>query len=43
MTVASDGAPGAIKYKNTMDAFRRVIAAEGASSMFKGAGANILR
>ena len=43
MTVASDGAPGAVKYKNTMDAFRQVIAKEGASSMFKGAGANILR
>ena len=43
MTVASNGAPDAVKYKNTMDAFRKVIAAEGMSSMFRGAGANILR
>ncbi|EMS49632.1 ADP,ATP carrier protein, mitochondrial [Triticum urartu] len=32
-----------VKYKNSMDAFRKIIAEEGATSLFKGAGANILR
>ncbi|XBI36946.1 hypothetical protein VPH35_122378 [Triticum aestivum] len=32
-----------VKYKNSMDAFRKIIAEEGAKSLFKGAGANILR
>ncbi|ORX38079.1 putative ADP,ATP carrier protein 2, mitochondrial precursor [Kockovaella imperatae] len=42
MTSAAEGV-NTVKYKNTLDAFRKVIAAEGASSMFRGAGANILR
>jgi solute carrier family 25 (adenine nucleotide translocator) protein 4/5/6/31 len=33
----------AVKYKNTMDAARQIVAAEGIRSLFKGAGANILR
>jgi solute carrier family 25 (adenine nucleotide translocator) protein 4/5/6/31 len=33
----------AVKYKNTMDAARQIVAAEGVRSLFKGAGANILR
>lgn len=33
----------AVKYKGTMDAARQIIAAEGVRSLFKGAGANILR
>ncbi|KAF2091819.1 mitochondrial carrier [Saccharata proteae CBS 121410] len=33
----------AVKYKSSMDAARQIIAAEGVSSLFKGAGANILR
>ena len=43
MTSASTGAATELKYKNTLDAFRKVIAAEGVASMFRGAGANILR
>jgi solute carrier family 25 (adenine nucleotide translocator) protein 4/5/6/31 len=33
----------AVKYKSSFDAARQIIAAEGVSSLFKGAGANILR
>lgn len=33
----------AVKYKSSMDAGRQIIAAEGVRSLFKGAGANILR
>ncbi|KAM3188995.1 hypothetical protein ACQJBY_067753 [Aegilops geniculata] len=32
-----------VKYKNSMDAFKKIIAEEGPKSLFKGAGANILR
>lgn len=35
--------PQAVKYKSTMDAARQIVAAEGFKSLFKGAGANILR
>ncbi|KAL6907390.1 hypothetical protein ACP4OV_002429 [Aristida adscensionis] len=33
----------AVKYKNSLDAFKQIIAKEGTKSLFKGAGANILR
>ncbi|XP_074276102.1 ADP,ATP carrier protein-like [Silene latifolia] len=33
----------AVKYKNSMDAFQQIIKKEGSKSLFKGAGANILR
>jgi solute carrier family 25 (adenine nucleotide translocator) protein 4/5/6/31 len=33
----------AVKYKSSLDAGRQIIAAEGVKSLFKGAGANILR
>lgn len=33
----------AVKYKGSLDAFKQIIAKEGAKSLFKGAGANILR
>jgi solute carrier family 25 (adenine nucleotide translocator) protein 4/5/6/31 len=33
----------AVKYKSSMDAFRQIVAREGFRSLFKGAGANILR
>ncbi|GFZ05645.1 ADP/ATP carrier 3 [Actinidia rufa] len=33
----------AVKYKSSMDAFSQIIKNEGAKSLFKGAGANILR
>lgn len=33
----------AVKYKNSMDCFQQVLKNEGAKSLFKGAGANILR
>jgi len=33
----------AVKYKSSVDAARQIIAAEGVKSLFKGAGANILR
>jgi len=33
----------AVKYKSSMDAGRQIIAKEGVKSLFKGAGANILR
>jgi len=33
----------AVKYKSSMDAARQIIAKEGVRSLFKGAGANILR
>ncbi|CAM6038900.1 unnamed protein product [Sphagnum compactum] len=33
----------AVKYKSSLDAFRQIIAKEGTKSLFKGAGANILR
>jgi len=33
----------AVKYKGTLDAGRQIIAKEGVRSLFKGAGANILR
>lgn len=33
----------AVKYKSSLDAFRQILQKEGAKSLFKGAGANILR
>ncbi|KAI9708323.1 MAG: hypothetical protein M1820_004027 [Bogoriella megaspora] len=33
----------AVKYKSSLDAARQIVAAEGTRSLFKGAGANILR
>jgi solute carrier family 25 (adenine nucleotide translocator) protein 4/5/6/31 len=33
----------AVKYKSSLDAFQKIVAAEGVKSLFKGAGANILR
>ncbi|KAK1401211.1 ADP/ATP translocase [Heracleum sosnowskyi] len=33
----------AVKYKSSMDAFTQILKEEGAKSLFKGAGANILR
>jgi len=33
----------AVKYSGSLDAFRQIIAKEGTKSLFKGAGANILR
>jgi len=33
----------AVKYKSSLDAFNQIIKNEGAKSLFKGAGANILR
>lgn len=33
----------AVKYKNSFDAFSQILKQEGAKSLFKGAGANILR
>jgi len=33
----------AVKYKSSIDAAQKIIAAEGVKSLFKGAGANILR
>ncbi|KAG6499347.1 hypothetical protein ZIOFF_039112 [Zingiber officinale] len=33
----------AVKYKSTLDAFSQILKNEGAKSLFKGAGANILR
>uniref|UniRef100_A0A060TC28 ADP/ATP translocase n=1 Tax=Blastobotrys adeninivorans TaxID=409370 RepID=A0A060TC28_BLAAD len=33
----------AVKYKGSFDAFQKIVAAEGVMSLFKGAGANILR
>jgi solute carrier family 25 (adenine nucleotide translocator) protein 4/5/6/31 len=33
----------AVKYNSSLDAFKQIIAKEGVKSLFKGAGANILR
>jgi len=33
----------AVKYESSLHAFREIVAKEGAKSLFKGAGANILR
>jgi len=33
----------AVKYKSSFDAFSKIVATEGVRSLFKGAGANILR
>ena len=33
----------AVKYKSSLDAGRQIVAKEGVRSLFKGAGANILR
>lgn len=33
----------AVKYKSSLDAFNQILQKEGAKSLFKGAGANILR
>jgi len=33
----------AVKYKSSMECFQKIVAAEGYKSLFKGAGANILR
>ncbi|ANB11750.1 ADP/ATP carrier protein PET9 [Sugiyamaella lignohabitans] len=33
----------AVKYKSSFDAFTKIVAAEGVTSLFKGCGANILR
>lgn len=34
---------GAVHYKSMFDCYRQVVAKEGHKSLFKGAGANILR
>ena len=39
----ANGAFQAVKYKGTLDAGRQIVAKEGVRSLFKGAGANILR
>ena len=41
--LVTDTAPKAVKYKSSADAARQIVAAEGVRSLFKGAGANILR
>lgn len=41
MTVGG-GAEG-VRYSGTLDAFRKVISTEGAGTLMRGAGANILR
>ena len=33
----------AVKYSSSLQAFRQIVAQEGVRSLFKGAGANILR
>ncbi|KAF8986171.1 ADP,ATP carrier protein 1, mitochondrial [Entomortierella lignicola] len=33
----------AVKYKSSLDAFQQIVAKEGTKSLFKGAGANVLR
>lgn len=33
----------AVKYNSSFDAFKQIVAKEGVKSLFKGAGANILR
>jgi solute carrier family 25 (adenine nucleotide translocator) protein 4/5/6/31 len=33
----------AVKYKSSLDAFNQIVAKEGTRSLFKGAGANVLR
>lgn len=33
----------AVKYESSLHAFREIVAKEGTKSLFKGAGANILR
>lgn len=33
----------AVKYNSSLDAARQIVAKEGSKSLFKGAGANILR
>jgi solute carrier family 25 (adenine nucleotide translocator) protein 4/5/6/31 len=33
----------AVKYKSSLHAFNQIVATEGVKSLFKGAGANILR
>lgn len=33
----------AVKYQSSLDAFRQIIRNEGAKSLYKGGGANILR
>jgi len=33
----------AVKYKSSFDCYRQIVAKEGTKSLFKGAGANILR
>lgn len=33
----------AVKYKSSFDAFQQIVAKEGYKSLFKGAGANVLR
>jgi solute carrier family 25 (adenine nucleotide translocator) protein 4/5/6/31 len=43
MMTVGGGQTGVPQYKSTLDAFRQVIANEGASSLMRGAGANILR
>lgn len=40
---ATSSASAPVKYKNTLDAFRQVLAKEGAAGLMRGAGANILR
>lgn len=42
MTVGGQSS-GVKQYKSTVDAFRQVIAQEGAGSLMRGGGANILR
>jgi solute carrier family 25 (adenine nucleotide translocator) protein 4/5/6/31 len=42
MMTVGGGAEG-VRYTSTLDAFRKVVAAEGAGTLMRGAGANILR
>lgn len=42
MMTVGGGAEG-VRYTSTIDAFRKVVAAEGAGTLMRGAGANILR
>jgi solute carrier family 25 (adenine nucleotide translocator) protein 4/5/6/31 len=39
----TSGTASSGKYKGSMDCFRKIMAEEGMSSLFKGAGSNILR
>lgn len=41
--IGGSAAAGVVQYTGTLDAFKKVIAAEGMQALFRGAGANILR